>query len=60
MLMKLIPIYFWIFSSWGKNANIGVGLQSSIIKQKKKNLIKTMKEIMKSQTFIKDLKRKNE
>ena len=35
---EINPGYFWIFPSGGKTANIGVGLQSSIIKQKKKIL----------------------
>ena len=53
---EINPGYFWIFPSGGKTANIGVGLQSSIIKQKKKNLFKIMKTIIKSQYFYKRFK----
>jgi geranylgeranyl reductase family protein len=52
-LKELLPGYFWIFPMKDGSANIGIGMLSSVVAEKKISLRKKMEEIISSHPVIK-------
>ena len=52
---KLLPGYFWVFPLTDNEANVGLGMVSSVISSRKANLRKLMAEVMQSNARIAEM-----
>lgn len=53
-LKEVLPGYFWIFPLPGGGANVGIGMESAIVRKKKINLREVMLEAIRNNPNIKD------
>ena len=50
---EVLPGYLWIFPLTGNRANVGIGIQSSVISKKKINLKQTLEHLITTQEHLK-------